>query len=147
MGGGCPLGVEGSGGLLPQILGVAQLARALRSRSACSSILRVRVLLCRALLPGPWRASRDRLAPPHLCRLHIVRDDVLDGPGFSRLRNGQWTGVSWEERGGDARQDQTGEHAHRQDVLLDLLPPRGLGGAKDNALDAVVYAATGLEGD
>lgn len=93
------------------------------------------------------RPSRDRLAPPHLGRLHIVRDDVFDGPGFPRLGNRQWTSMGGQEGRGDAGQDQAREHRDGQDVLLDLLSPLRLGRAKDDALHAVVDAAARLEGD
>jgi hypothetical protein len=93
------------------------------------------------------RAARDRLAPAHLGRLHVVRDDVLDGPRLPRLRDGQRAGMGGQEGRGNARKHQTGEHRHGQHVLLDLLPPRGLGGAKHDALHAVVDAPARLEGN
>lgn len=51
-----------------------------------------------------------------------------------------------QKGGGNAGQDQTGEDGGGQDILSDPLAALGLGGAKDDALDAVVNAATGLEG-
>ena len=129
---------------LPQVLGFTWP----RGRSLDGSpILRVGVLLRYPLLLGPRGTSRDGLAPPDLGRLHIVRDDVLDGPWFPRLRNSQWSGVDGEEGRRYARQDQTREHRDGQHVLLDLLAALGLGGPEDDALDAVVYPPTCLEGN
>jgi hypothetical protein len=94
-----------------------------------------------------WRRAGHRLAPPHLCRLDVVRDDVLDGPRLSRLRNRQGPGMGGEEGHCNAGQHQAREDRDGQDVLLDLLPPLRLGGPKHDALHAVVDPAARLEGD
>ena len=52
-----------------------------------------------------------------------------------------------EEGSGGAGEDEAGEDGDGQDVLLDLIAALGLGGAEDDALDAVVDAAACFEGD
>ena len=52
-----------------------------------------------------------------------------------------------QKRGGYARKHQAREDGDGQNVLLYFLAPLGLGRPKDDALDAVVDAATCLEGD
>src|SRR5690242_16145524 len=51
-----------------------------------------------------------------------------------------------KEGRGDAGQHQTREHRGRQHILLDALAACGFGGAKDDALHAVVDAPACLEG-
>lgn len=51
-----------------------------------------------------------------------------------------------EKGSGNAGKDDAGQDGDGQDILLDLLFPRGLWGAEDDALDLVVYAPTCLEG-
>lgn len=144
--GGAASRVRWSGGLSPQVLGVSRLPGAWGGGLGCAAVLWVRVALSGAALAWARRATGDRVAPPDLARLDVVGDHVLDGPGLPGLGNGQGPGMCGQERGGDAGQDQAGEQGDGQDVLLDLLAALGLGGAKDDALDAVVDAAARLEG-
>lgn len=53
--------------------------------------------------------------------------------------------MSRQKRRGYAGEHQTGQYGDRQDVFFDLLASLGLGRAKDDALDFVVYSATCLE--
>ena len=100
----------------------------------------------RASLASSWGSTGNRVAPPDLCRLHIVRDDVLDGTGLARLGNGKRAGVCGEKRGCNAGENKTSKDGDGQDVLLDLLAALRLSRAKDDALDAVVDTAACFEG-
>lgn len=93
------------------------------------------------------RPSRNRVTPPHFGRLHIVRDDVLDRTWFPSLCNSQWSGMCRKEGRCYAGEHQAREDSDGEDILLDLLPPLRLCGTKDDALDAVVYPPTSLEGN
>lgn len=85
------------------------------------------------------------MAPCHLCCLHVVRDHVIERTRLAGLGNGERARMFGQEGRGNAGEHQTGQHGDGQDVLLDLLAALGLGGAKDDALDLVVYAAACLE--
>jgi hypothetical protein len=112
-----------------------------------SAILRVRMSLGRSPLLQTRRAPRDRLAPPHLCCLHIVGDDILNRPRLSRLRNCQRPGMGGKKRRCYTRQHQARQDGDGQYVLPNLLSPLWLGGPEHDALHAVVDSSACLEGN
>jgi hypothetical protein len=85
------------------------------------------VALIRASLASSWGSTGNSVAPSDLCRLHIVRDNVLDGAGLARLSNSKRTGVCGKEGRGNTGEDKTSKDGDGQNVLLDLFAALRLG--------------------
>lgn len=135
----------GSGGFSSQVLGALRIPGAGPRGFRRPPVLGIRMTSGSSWPPCPRRSSSHSVAPPHLRRLHIVRDHVFDGPRLTSLRNGERPGMSGEKRGCYAGEHQAGKHGYGEDILLDLLPPLWLGRTKDDALDFIVDPATSLE--
>ena len=79
-----------------------------------------------------------------VCR-SIGRSNLCHGSRFACLGNGERAGPSWEERQGDASEDEAREHGDRQDIVLDSLMSPYVSYAKHNMLDLVVDSSTYLK--